>query len=227
LLGFHDGDGGVLGVAVGADLVRVGLAHRRAADHHLDPLAVAGLGQGVDGALHRRHGGGHQRGDSHDLGTVLLDGGDELLGRHVASQIDDLEARPFQHHGHQVLADVVEVPLGGADHDHAQVLLLARGGGDERLEEVEPGVHRARGEEHLGHVVLVAAELLPHHVHAGDEAPEDELLRVHRQRQAVPGLPGHRLLVPENQGPRHGGVVEVAGGITHARVWIPPLLAVG
>ena len=55
--------------------------------------------------------------------AVLLDRGHELLGRHVAPEVDDLEAGALEHHRHQVLADVVEVALRGADHDHAQVLL--------------------------------------------------------------------------------------------------------
>ena len=52
--------------------------------------------------------------------------GHELLGRHVAAQVDHLEAGALEHHRHQVLADVVQVALGGADHDHAQVLAGAR-----------------------------------------------------------------------------------------------------
>ena len=39
------------------------------------------------------------------------------LGRHVDAQIDHLETAAFEHRGHQVLADVVQVALHCADDD--------------------------------------------------------------------------------------------------------------
>src|SRR5262249_12670457 len=96
----------------------------------------------------------------------------------------------------------------GADHHHAQVLAIAARLGDEGLEQVEAGVHRAGREQHLGHVVLVAPELLADHVHARYEPAEDQVARVHVEVQAFLGLAGHRVLVAQDQRPRHDRVVE-------------------
>jgi hypothetical protein len=135
----------------------------------------------------------------------------------------DLEARPFQHHGHEVLADVVEVALRRPDDDHAEGLAVATRLGDERLEEIEARVHRARRQEHLRHVVLVPPELLAHHVHAWNEAPEDQVFRIHGKPQAFPRLARYRVFVAEDQSPRHDGIVEV---VAHAPPWLPPGLTV-
>src|SRR5207247_3117802 len=140
------------------------------ADHYLHPLAHTRLDQRVDRALHPGHRRRHQRGDADDVRVVLLHGGHELFGRHVPAEVYDLEAGALEHHGHQILADVVQVALRGTDHDDAVVVTAAGGGGDERLEQVEPRIHRARGEQHLRHVVLVAAEFLADDVHARNEA---------------------------------------------------------
>jgi hypothetical protein len=130
---------------------------------------------------------------------VFLDRRHELLRGHVAAEVVDLEARPLQHHADQVLADVVQVALRGTDHDDAVVVVGLGGGGDERLQQIEPGVHGPCGQQHLGHVVLVAAELLSDHVHAGDEPFKNELLGVHGQIEPFARLACHRLAVPEDE----------------------------
>ena len=48
-----------------------------------------------------------------------------------------LKPAPFEHHGDEVLADVVEIALRRADDDHAERLSVAACLGDERLQEVE------------------------------------------------------------------------------------------
>src|SRR5262249_48763247 len=186
---------------------------------HLDAIADSGLFERVDGALHGRHGRGHERRDPDDLRAVLLDGRHELLGRDVAAEIVDLEARTLEHHGDQVLADVVEIALRRADDDHPERLPGAARLRDQRLQEIEARVHCACREQDLGHVVLVAPEFLAHDVHAGDEAPEDQLLRIHRKIEAFLGLPGDRVLVSQDERPRHDGVIEV---VAHAGFLLPP-----
>ncbi len=44
---------------------------------------------------------------------------DELFGGHVGAQVDNLEPGALQHHGDEVLANVVQVTLDGADDDLA------------------------------------------------------------------------------------------------------------
>ena len=48
--------------------------------------------------------------------SFSLDGGDELLRRHVHAQVDHLESAAFEHRGDEVLTDVVQVALHRADH---------------------------------------------------------------------------------------------------------------
>ena len=110
---------GVVAVAVGADFVGELLSDRGAADHHLGLAANARLLQGVDDRLHHGHGGGQQGGEGDDGAVLLLGRFDEFLRRHVNAQIDHFEPAAFEHRGHQVLADVVQVALHGADDDAA------------------------------------------------------------------------------------------------------------
>src|SRR3972149_14793 len=51
--------------------------------------------------------------------------------------------------------------------------------------------------------ILVPPDLLPHYVHAGDHAAEDDLLRVHPLGQAFLGEGLHRLVVAQDQGAGH------------------------
>ena len=53
---------------------------------------------------------------------MLLEGGHELLGVGVDAEIVNLEAGALEHHRHEVLADVVDVALDGADDDLANRL---------------------------------------------------------------------------------------------------------
>src|SRR3546814_6338436 len=61
------------------------------------------------------------------------------------------------------------------------------------------GVHRARGQQHLRHVVFVAPELLADDVHPGDEPLEDEVLGIHREVEPLACLAGDGVLVAEDQ----------------------------
>ncbi len=117
----------------------------------------------------------------------------------------------------------MEVALRRADDDDAERLAIAPRLGDEGLEEIEPRVHRPRGEEHLRDVVLIAPKLLADHVHARDQPAEDQILGIHGEGEAFLGLAGDRVLVAQDQGPRHDRVVEV---VVHASFVIPPGLTV-
>ena len=48
--------------------------------------------------------------------TTLAGSGEEVLSAGVGAQIDDLKVGPLEHHAHEVLADVMEVALDGADN---------------------------------------------------------------------------------------------------------------
>ena len=55
-------------------------------------------------------------------GCMFLDRGNELLGGDVLAEVDDLEPGALAHHADQVLADVVQVTLHGAEQQLAGVL---------------------------------------------------------------------------------------------------------
>ena len=82
----------------------------------------------------------------------------------------------LQHHGHQVLADVVQVTLDRAQDDAGQRLNLLLG--QQRLEQVQSGVHRSCGDQHLGHIDLVVLESLPDNAHPGNQSLVDDGRRV-------------------------------------------------
>jgi hypothetical protein len=95
-------------------------------------------------------------------------------GRDVDTKVNDLEPSALPHHAHQVLADVVEITLNGADH--CGVL-----GADARLNEYwfEDGgrlLHCPGADEHLGNEEL-----------AHLEAPSDD---VHGRRHRAPDARG-------------------------------------
>ena len=112
-----------------------------------------------------------QGGEANDLRPSSRDGLDELLRRHVGAQVDDLEPAPFEQGGDQVLADVVQVSLHGADGDGARRLGPALGqqaGGAARASPSWPaprGAVRARS-------TPLASNRLPTSSIAGTIVPE-------------------------------------------------------
>ena len=75
----------------------------------------------------------------------------------VDAEVDDFEAGAFHHHRSQVLADVVDVALDGADHDLAD--RFGAGLGQERTEQFHSGLHRVRGEQDFGDEEDAVAEV--------------------------------------------------------------------
>ncbi len=102
-------------------------------------------------------------------------GVDEALRRHVGAEIDDLEAGALEHDPDQVLADVVEVALDRADHHLAEGRHIL--GDQQRLQDLDAGVHGTRGQQHLGQEDLVSAELATDDVHAREQALVKDLPR--------------------------------------------------
>src|SRR5215217_4950894 len=156
LLSLLDGGRRVGRVAVGADGVGVLLRDGRPADHDRDLLADAGLLERVDVRLEHRHRRGQERREADDVGLVLVDLLDEPLRRHIDAEVDDSEAGALEHDVAEVLADVVHVALDGAHQERPG--RLGAGLGEQRAEDVERALHRARGDQHLGHEVVAALE---------------------------------------------------------------------
>ena len=116
-------------------------------------------------------------------GLCSCDRLDELLGRDVDAEVVDGEAGALEHDVDEVLADVVHVALDGA-HDVGADLLRARLG-EQRAEDVERALHRARGDEHLGHEEVAALEARADLLERRDERVVEHLLGVHAVGEAL------------------------------------------
>ena len=99
--------------------------------------------------------------------SVVPDRIDEPLRRYVSPQIDHLEPPALHHHDDEVLADVVEIALDGADDD------LPRRGpartGEDGLQDFHRSLHGARREHDLRDVDLAVPELLSDLPHCRNE----------------------------------------------------------
>src|SRR3546814_18471502 len=90
-----------------------------------------------------------------------------LLDRVVDAEVDDFEAGAFHHHRDEVLADVVDVALHGADHHGAE--LRRPGLRQQRAQDVHAALHGVGGPQHLGHEEDAVAEVDADDAHALDQ----------------------------------------------------------
>ena len=74
----------------------------------------------------------------------------------------------LEHHRHEILADVVDVALDGADHDLAD--RLDAGFGEQRAQDCHPALHGICGEQDLGYEQDAVAEVDADDAHAFDQA---------------------------------------------------------
>ena len=127
---------------------------------------------------------------------MLLDGGEVLVDVAVDPDVEDLESGALEHHRHEVLADVVDVALDGAD-DHLADRLGA-GLGEQRAQDRHPGLHRVGGEEHLGHEQDAVAEVDADDAHALDERLVEHSIgapaAVEQDRRALDDLVGEPVV---------------------------------
>ena len=73
-----------------------------------------------DGVLHRVEGQGQETAQADDLRAGLFDRFDEFGGRHIHAQVGDFKAVDIQHEADDILGDVMDVALDGAEHDLAE-----------------------------------------------------------------------------------------------------------
>ncbi len=139
---------GVLRVPVGADLFGVFRRQDSTADHDL--AVQFGCMEGRNGLFHALEGGRHQGGQADQMHVLLPDGVHDRLHRHVAAQVDDLKAVVFEDDLHDVLADVVDVPLDRGDDDAALALAGAAFFGDGRLDLLKGALGGAGRLQHCG-----------------------------------------------------------------------------
>src|SRR5690554_896473 len=173
-----NGNRRVLTVGVGLDVLGERLIERRTAHEHDHIVTQALILKRLDHHLHVRHRRRQQRAHAQDVGVVLADSRDELVRAGVDPQINDFEARALHHHGDQVLADIVDVALDGADHHRAD---LRRAGFDkQRAQHRHTGLHRLGRHQHFRHKQDTIPEVDANDVHRGDKA------LVHNLKRAKP-----------------------------------------
>ena len=116
---------------------------------------------------------------AHDVGVLVGRRLQDGVAVHHHPEVDDLVAVAPQHDGHDVLADVVHVPLDGGQHHLA--LRGGRGAGGLPLalhERLEPGdrlLHDPRALHDLGQEHLAGAEEVADHLHAVHQRPLDDV----------------------------------------------------
>jgi hypothetical protein len=90
-----------------------------------------------------------------------------FLDRVVDAEVDDVEAGAFHHHADEVLADVVDVALDGADHHLADA--SARRWRRAAAQDRHAGLHRVGRQQHLRHEQDAVAEVGADDAHAFDQ----------------------------------------------------------
>src|SRR5450631_3037632 len=83
------------------------------------------------------------------MSGLCLASASRYFHRIVDAEIDDLESGALEHHRYQVLADVVNVALDGADDDLAD--RFHTGFRQQRPQDLHAALHRVRGQQHFGH----------------------------------------------------------------------------
>ena len=103
-----------------------------------------------------------------------------LLARYHHTHVHHLEVIALQHHGYDVLADIVHVALHRRHHDLALWLAVAGSSFfrlDERHEVSHRLLHHASRFHHLRQEHLARTEQISDHVHAGHQRAFDHLDR--------------------------------------------------
>ena len=110
----------------------------------------------------------------------------ELFSRDVDPQVHHFEPDSPEHHGHQVLADVVEVSFHRAHDDLSLFLLLVLR--QVRLQDLQPFVHGPGGEKDFRDKDLPGFELGPDDLHGADQAFLQDALRLHALADQFPDV---------------------------------------
>ena len=132
---------------------------------------------------HMRHlfqRGRDEAGEADHVGVVFARGVEDLLARHHHAHVHHFEVVALQHHGDDVLADVVHVALHRGHHD----LALGAGVAGAQFFRFDVGdqvrhglLHHACRFHHLRQEHLARAEQVADHVHAGHQRAFDHFDR--------------------------------------------------
>ncbi len=132
--------------------------------------------QSGDRSSHRKHGSGQERGHGEDLSSLSFDGGDELLRGDIDPEVDDLKPAAFKERGHEILADVVQIPFHRSNNDSTERLRAP--GGQQGADEFHARLHGPSRKKQFGHKVFAPFEAGSDLVHGRRHEFIDELERV-------------------------------------------------
>ncbi len=124
----------------------------------------------MHGLFHVHHGGGEERGKTDNASGIGLDRVGEFLGGHVDSEVHHFPSASLDHHGHEILADVVQVAGNRSDDETA--LVPDRAALEIRLQVGHGRVHGLGGHEQVRNENLVLREFFADARHAGHAALE-------------------------------------------------------
>ena len=105
-------------------------------------------------------------------------GVEDLVCGHHDPEVDHLETVAGQHHPHDVLTDVVDVPLDGGQQYRTCAARSARIGLEIGLQVGDGPLHHPGTLDHLREEHLASAEEIADHVHARHQRPLDDLERL-------------------------------------------------
>ena len=116
---------------------------------------------------------------------MLLGSGDKFFGRDVGAEIDDAEVGAFPHHGHEILANIMQVALDRADDS-------GKGGFDagfdeQGLEDRHTFFHGPSGYQHFRNKNLIVFKFLTDGYHPGHQALFDDIEGLHTSSEQLIG----------------------------------------
>jgi hypothetical protein len=159
--------------------------------------------QRLDDAALNSHRRRQQRGEPDDLRARFAGFLDELFRGNVDAEVVHLEAVRRQHRRHERLADLVNVPLHGADHDPASGLECLLTGAELRLQQGHRTLHSGGGDDQVRQEVLAVRELLTHDLHAGQETFVEDGHRLEARSEALFSRLNGEVGVPVHDARRH------------------------
>jgi len=168
-------------VPVAAYLIHpFGAAGRSAEDREDGPLALL---HGFDDVLLRDQGRGHQRRCAYHIGGMLLRRFDEILCRHIRTEVDDVVSRTSEHGAADILPDLVDVAADRPHDDRPAEDAFV--GGQHGLEDGQAAVHGVGRGQDLREEDLSAVEALADGLHPFGQPFGEYDLRVHAHIQGA------------------------------------------
>ena len=129
----------------------------------------------LNGTLHGRYGGGHQRRQSHQRGVIVLHRLEHRFLRHILAQVQHIKAVVLQQHLHDIFANIVNIAVHGGKHNFVGAFLLLAGGAQLFLDHIKSRFGRVCAHQQLGQKYLILLKSVAHHIQCRDNMLVDDL----------------------------------------------------